>query len=83
MAGGFFTIGTREVSSIHIPNLSNTALENYVNAILAIKELNPNADISNEEKKIDCIVYKLYGLTYDEVKIVDPKTPITKETYDN
>lgn len=34
-----------------------------------------------EEQDIDLIVYKLYSLTYDEVLIVDPETPITREEY--
>ena len=31
----------------------------------------------------DRLVYHLYGLTYDEVLIVDPETPITREEYEN
>ena len=34
------------------------------------------------EKQIDRLVYHLYGLTYDEVLIVDPETPITREEYE-
>ena len=33
--------------------------------------------------EIDHIVYHLYDLTYDEVLIVDPNTPITRKEYDN
>lgn len=29
------------------------------------------------------IVYHLYDLIYDEVLIVDPETPITREEYNN
>ena len=36
----------------------------------------------NIENKINLLVYKLYNLTYEEVLIVDPETPITKEEYD-
>jgi len=35
------------------------------------------------ENKIDILVYKLYGLNYDEVLIIDPETPITREEYGN
>ena len=35
------------------------------------------------ESEIDHLVYRLYGLTYDEVLIVDPETPITREGYEN
>jgi len=30
----------------------------------------------------DRLVYHLYALTYDEVLIVDPETPITREEYE-
>lgn len=33
--------------------------------------------------EIDHIVYHLYDLTYDEVLIIDPETPIKREEYEN
>ena len=39
-------------------------------------------DTSTLESEIDHLVYRLYGLTYDEVLIVDPETPITREEYE-
>lgn len=39
-------------------------------------------DIENE-KNIDLLIYHLYNLTYDEVLIVDPETPITREEYES
>lgn len=33
-------------------------------------------------RKIDKLIYHLYKLTYDEVLIVDPNTPITREEYE-
>ena len=39
-------------------------------------------DTQKLENEIDRQVYHLYGLTYDEVLIVDPNTPITKEEYE-
>lgn len=39
-------------------------------------------DTSALESEIDRLVYHLYGLTYDEVLIVDPETPITREEYE-
>jgi hypothetical protein len=44
-----------------------------VDKILKAKKNNPKADTSALESKIDLMVYKLYNLTYEEVKIVDPK----------
>lgn len=34
------------------------------------------------EREIDIAVYRLYGLTYDEVLIVDPETEVTREEYE-
>ena len=45
------------------------------------KKYNPSADTSALESEIDRLVYQLYGLTYDEVLIVDPETTITREEY--
>lgn len=37
------------------------------------------------EDRIDIMVYKLYNLTYDEVKIIDPQIEkiISKEAYES
>lgn len=45
------------------------------------KQLKNNEDIKALENEIDNIVYHLYGLTYDEVLVVDPATPISREEY--
>ncbi|MBR5062105.1 MAG: N-6 DNA methylase [Prevotella sp.] len=37
--------------------------------------------IASTDKEIDLRVYHLYGLTYDEVCVVDPQTPITRDEY--
>jgi hypothetical protein len=57
-------------------------LENCVNTILKSKKENSMADTTELENQIDLIVYKLYGLTYDEVLIIEPETLITREEYD-
>ena len=57
------------------------AIINIVNEICNAKQQDLATDISKQELLIDKLVYKLYGLTYDEVKIVDPETPITEEEY--
>ena len=53
-----------------------------VDSIIKARETDINTDISNLETKVDFLVYHLYGLTYDEVLIVDPDTPITREEYE-
>jgi len=51
-------------------------------SIVAAKALDEKADTKHLESKIDLLVYHLYGLVYDEVLIVDPETPITREEYE-
>ncbi|MFN4147048.1 MAG: Eco57I restriction-modification methylase domain-containing protein [Runella sp.] len=35
------------------------------------------------ETQIDGMVYQLYGLTYDEVKVIDPEFPLNREAYES
>lgn len=51
-------------------------------SVVAAKALDDKADTKQNEIEIDLLVYHLYGLTYDEVLIVDPETPITREEYE-
>lgn len=44
---------------------------NNVGNILKIKKENKDADTSDLEKEIDILVYELYGLTEEEIKIVE------------
>ena len=66
-----------------IPQDVNVMIESSVTSMMSIKQNDHSADISQEEKSIDLLVYHLYSLTYDEVLIVDPETPITREEYSN
>ena len=56
-------------------------LESLVSKVLELKKVNIEADTTSLEYQIDFLVYHLYGLTYDEVLIVDPETPISREEY--
>ena len=74
------------VKQIRIPlttPVHNEIIVNLVDKILNAKKANPQADTSVWEQEIDKLVYYLYGLSYDEVLIVDPETPISKEEYYN
>ena len=42
-----------------------------VDTILSKKNANPQADVTAEERAIDKLVYDLYGLTEDEIKMVE------------
>jgi hypothetical protein len=49
-----------------------------VERILAAKRANPSADTSALEREIDQRVYHLYGLTEDEIKIVEEERSQTE-----
>lgn len=53
-----------------------------VDDIISTKLQNMGADTIGLENQLDLMVYHLYGLTYDEVLIVDPHTPIIREEYE-
>ncbi len=38
--------------------------------------------IDTTDQEINLRVYRLYGLTYEEVQTVDPETKITREEYE-
>jgi type II restriction/modification system DNA methylase subunit YeeA len=44
-----------------------------VDKILKVKNQNPEADTSQLEREIDKLVYKLYGLTEEEIKLIEEK----------
>ena len=71
------------VKQIRIPSANEEQkiqMENLVNQVLERKQ--NGGDTSTLESEIDLLVYHLYGLTYDEVLIIDPETPITREEYE-
>ena len=84
--GAFPKILVQDIKDFPLPNISEEqkdSITTNVNRILRMKSTDPNADTSALEYEIDNKVYHLYGLTYDEVLIVDPETPITREEYEN
>lgn len=73
-----------EVENIPLPFVSEqmqSSIILLVDQIFSAKKHHSLADTSALEAEIDRLVYHLYDLTYDEVKIVDPETPITEEEY--
>ena len=49
-------------------------IESLVNQILAIKKTNPSAYTGELETQIDHLVYKLYGLTPEEIALVEEES---------
>ena len=82
----FPKIRIKQARLLPIPQATNQQQQSIitlVDQILTAKKVNPSADTSQLEQQIDLLVYHLYGLTYDELLIVDPETNITNEEYEN
>jgi len=70
----FPKLNVNNLETFPIPEISdetNLILNDKVNKILTIKKSDPTADITTLEKEIDQLVYALYGLTEEEIKIVE------------
>lgn len=70
----FSEIQARTVSQLPIsqPKLSiQLDLVRRVENILSVKKHAPSADTTELEREIDQVVYRIYGLTADEIKIVE------------
>uniref|UniRef100_A0A7C3ND45 site-specific DNA-methyltransferase (adenine-specific) n=1 Tax=candidate division WOR-3 bacterium TaxID=2052148 RepID=A0A7C3ND45_UNCW3 len=74
-----FRMLAQYIREIFIPPITPTnepivnQIEALVDKILAAKKQNPHADTSEWEKEIDKLVYRLYDLTEEEVKIIEER----------
>lgn len=83
--GGDYNIGPDHIRNIPIPNASNeqqAAIIKIVDEILGQKKVDMCADTSALEQQIDVLVYRLYGLSYDEILVIDSKTTFSREEYE-
>jgi hypothetical protein len=83
--GAFPKILVQDLKEFPLPSITSEeklSITDLVKKILDSKKNNPQIDTSDLENQIDFLVYKLYGLTYDEVLIVDPETNISREEYE-
>jgi adenine-specific DNA-methyltransferase len=74
MQGKNYQIDKEPLLSTPLPLISLEGQENIINLVDIIirnKRENPNVDISENESKIDKLVYQLYGLTDTEIKIIE------------
>lgn len=84
-AGNAFTLKYETVIEFPIKSISEDAQKPFialVEQILDLKKNDNEADVEFLEQKIDERVYKLYGLTYEEVKIIDPDFWLTELEYE-
>lgn len=79
VSGNYFDLNGNQIKSIPLPK-STSIRQSIISLVEKVLETGGNKIVENE---IDFLVYQLYGLTYDEVLIVDPETPITREEYES
>lgn len=68
---------------IVIPNLNiGTHFKSLILQIQDLKKDNLKYDTSEIESEIDDMVYKLYNLNFEEVKIIDPEFQLSEKEYE-
>ena len=75
-SGGYYQYSSNILNRCPIPSAppaQQRPIIALVDKILAAKKANPQADTSKEEAEIDRLVYALYGLSEDEIKIVEER----------
>lgn len=93
MQGDNYQIDKEPLLNIPI-NKPKTEIQNMISNIVdSIYDMTGSNDYSESikkqeavkeyEKQIDIIVYKLYDLTYSEVKTIDPEFTMSEEEYNN
>jgi hypothetical protein len=73
-----------QVKELPIPNADKNKqqqVSELVDEILSSKKMDTNT--SGIEAQIEILVYKLYNLTYDEVKVIDPEFQLSEVEYDS
>ncbi|WP_444542606.1 Eco57I restriction-modification methylase domain-containing protein [Helicobacter pylori] len=77
MQGGAFGFDTLSVETLPIPQITKSnkptahKITDCAKAILEVKEKDPKANTQELEKEIDALVYQLYNLTDEEIKIIE------------
>jgi hypothetical protein len=77
LAGGYLAINKSTIEQLPFKiaeDESQTIIINNVKTILKAKSANPSADTTALESEIDRLVYQLYGLTDEEIRIIEDST---------
>jgi adenine-specific DNA-methyltransferase len=72
--GAFTKVRTNQLGRLPIPDISKDNQQPFINKvkeILSQKSEDPKADTSNLEQEINIMVYELYALSEEEIKIVE------------
>jgi adenine-specific DNA-methyltransferase len=83
LLGGTRELQKRVMINVPIPKLNKAEQKPFIELVDKILEKKEkNLDTTTEEREIDMMVYKLYGLTYEEVKVIEPDFAMSREEYE-
>jgi hypothetical protein len=84
MSGGYYQFQAPQlrIMPILIDKNNQTIFDGLVDKILTAKAADPKADTTALERQINNLVYRLYNLTYEEVKVIEPDFPLGKAEYE-
>lgn len=83
LAGGYLAINKSTIEEFPLVNVPKPIQKKLAELSKKAHKLSAdNKSIEHLEKEIDNLVYKLYELTYDEVKVIDPEFSLTKKEYE-
>jgi hypothetical protein len=73
LQGSYSSIYPEDLRQIPIKEDENLVpvIENYVGKVIEARKQNPTADTTDLENQIDQLVYQLYELTEEEIKIIE------------
>jgi Eco57I restriction-modification methylase/TaqI-like C-terminal specificity domain len=80
--GSGVDVGVDRLRQFPLPKASTglAEVEKLVDWIIAAKANTPNADVSGAEQKMDALIYGLYGLSEDDIRLLDtPSEPSSEE----
>ena len=80
VSGGYFDLNGTQIKSIPVPNATakqQNEISSLVETILKKKKQDISADTTVQEHEIDKLVYGLYGLTEEEVRVVEGGKNVT------
>ncbi|MFW5701218.1 MAG: Eco57I restriction-modification methylase domain-containing protein [Cyclobacteriaceae bacterium] len=69
--GGYYSYSSTVLNDFPLPNLDSKEVDFCVREILKLTENEKQLDTSEFENRIDAEVYNLYGLSKDEIKIIE------------
>jgi len=84
LAGGYLAINKSTIEEFPLVNISKANQKKLSDLSKKAHKLSgENKSIEKIEQEIDNLVYKLYELTYDEVKVIDPAFALSEQEYKN